>query len=241
MFAEEVRIVNRLEELRLRKGWNATEAAEKLGFPKTTYYNYEKGNRQLYPEQLIKIADFYGVSIDYLLGRDERTVVIRSPLDEKYETLDERGRKVVDAVIEVESGAKIVELPKRETKIIPLFVAAAGPGEPVPDEGFDDYEVDADSDANFAVKISGDSMEPYLHDGEVVLCKRKRPEIGELAVIMVNGFLVVKQYITDGLNIYLRSLNRNRKDLDVDIWSSGNDTVVGYGTVIFKKLLLVKQ
>ena len=91
------------------------------------------------------------------------------------------------------------------------------------------------------MKISGDSMEPYLHDGEVVLCKRKRPEIGDLAVIMVNGFLVVKQYITDGLNIYLRSMNRNRKDLDVDIWSSGNDTVVGYGTVILKKLPLVRQ
>lgn len=233
--------MNRLKELREKRGMNMREVAAALGYKYMTYVNYEKGDRQLYPDQLIKIADFYEVSIDYLLGRDDRTVVIRSPLDEKYEALDERGRKVVDAVIEVESGTKIVELPKRETKIIPLFVAAAGPGEPVPDEGFGDYEVDADSDANFAVKISGDSMEPYLHDGEVVLCKRKRPEIGELAVIMVNGFLVVKQYITDGLNIYLRSLNRNRKDLDVDIWSSGNDTVVGYGTVIFKKLPLVRQ
>lgn len=233
--------MNRLKELREKHGMNMREAAAALGYKYMTYVNYEKGDRQLYPDQLIKIADFYEVSIDYLLGRDDRTVVIRSPLDEKYEALDERGRRVVDAVIEVESGEKVVPLPKRETKIIPLFVAAAGPGEPVPDEGFGDYEVDADSDANFAVKISGDSMEPYLHDGEVVLCKRKRPEIGDLAVIMVNGFLVVKQYITDGLNIYLRSMNRNRKDLDVDIWSSGNDTVVGYGTVIFKKLPLVRQ
>lgn len=233
--------MNRLKELREKHGMNMREAAAALGYKYMTYVNYEKGDRQLYPDQLIKIADFYEVSIDYLLGRDDRTVVIRSPLDEKYEALDARGRRVVDAVIEVESGEKVVPLPKRETKIIPLFVAAAGPGEPVPDEGFGDYEVDADSDANFAVKISGDSMEPYLHDGEVVLCKRKRPEIGDLAVIMVNGFLVVKQYITDGLNIYLRSMNRNRKDLDVDIWSSGNDTVVGYGTVIFKKLPLVRQ
>lgn len=177
------------------------------------------------------------LGLDSLSGEEQK----EDPIIQKIKSLDARGRRVVDAVIEVESGEKVVPLPKRETKIIPLFVAAAGPGEPVADEGFDDYEVDADSDANFAVKISGDSMEPYLHDGEIVLCKRKRPEIGELAVIMVNGFLVVKQYITDGLNIYLRSLNRNRKDLDVDIWSSGNDTVVGYGTVIFKKLPLVKQ
>lgn len=233
--------MNRLKELREKHGMNMREAAAALGYKYMTYVNYEKGDRQLYPEQLIKIADFYEVSIDYLLGRDDRTVVIRSPLDEKYEALDERGRKVVDAVIEVESGEKVVPLPKRETKIIPLFVAAAGPGEPPSQDGFDDYEVDAESDAKFAVKISGDSMEPHLHDGDVVLCKRKRPEIGDLAVIMVNGLIYLKQYITDGYNIYLRSLNRERKDCDVDIWSSGNDTVVGYGTAIFPKLPLVKQ
>lgn len=177
------------------------------------------------------------LGLDSLSGETQK----EDSIIQKIKSLDARGRRVVDAVIEVESGEKVVPLPKRETKIIPLFVAAAGPGEPVPDEGFGDYEVDADSDANFAVKISGDSMEPYLHDGEVVLCKRKRPEIGDLAVIMVNGFLVVKQYITDGYNIYLRSLNRERKDCDVDIWSSGNDTVVGYGTAIFPKLPLVRQ
>lgn len=233
--------MNRLEELRLKRGWNATEAAEKLGFAKTTYFNYEKGNRQLYPEQLIKIADFYGVSIDYLLGRDDRTVVLRSPLDEKYESLDERGRKVVDAVIEVESGSKVVEIPKPQTKVIPLFAAAAGPGDQPSQDGFEDYEVPEDSKAKFAVKISGDSMEPHLHDGDIALCVRRRPEIGELCVIMVNGLIYVKQYITDGMNMYLRSLNRERKDCDVDVWASGNDTVTAYGTVIFKKLPLVKQ
>ena len=95
--------------------------------------------------------------------------------------------------------------------------------------------------AKYAVKVSGDSMEPHLHDGDIALCVRRRPEIGELCVIMVNGLIYVKQYITDGMNMYLRSLNRERKDCDVDVWASGNDTVTAYGTVIFKKLPLVKQ
>ena len=80
---------------------NMKEAAAALGYKYMTYVNYEKEERQMYPEQLIKIADFYGVSIDYLLGRDER--IMRTPLDEKYEALDERGRKVVDAVIDAQS------------------------------------------------------------------------------------------------------------------------------------------
>jgi SOS-response transcriptional repressor LexA len=177
------------------------------------------------------------LGLESLSGEEQK----EDPIIQKIKSLDARGRRVVDAVIEVESGEKVVPLPKRETKIIPLFAAAAGPGEPPSQDGFDDYEVDADSDAKFAVKISGDSMEPHLHDGDIVLCVRRRPEIGELCVIMVNGLIYVKQYITDGMNMYLRSLNRERKDCDVDVWASGNDTVTAYGTVIFKKLPLVKQ
>lgn len=32
---------------------------------------YELGKRQPNPETLVKLADFYGVSIDYILGRDD--------------------------------------------------------------------------------------------------------------------------------------------------------------------------
>lgn len=45
------------------------EAARLLGMPYTTYVNYEKGLREPMSEVLIQIADFYGVTIDYLIGR----------------------------------------------------------------------------------------------------------------------------------------------------------------------------
>lgn len=44
------------------------QVAEKLEIPYTTYVNYEKGLREPNSEMLIKIAKFYGVTIDYLLG-----------------------------------------------------------------------------------------------------------------------------------------------------------------------------
>lgn len=44
------------------------QVAEKLEIPYTTYVNYEKGLREPNSEMLIKIANFYGVTIDYLLG-----------------------------------------------------------------------------------------------------------------------------------------------------------------------------
>lgn len=45
------------------------QAADALELPYTTYVNYEKGAREPNSEVLIKIADFYNVSTDYLMGR----------------------------------------------------------------------------------------------------------------------------------------------------------------------------
>lgn len=49
------------------------EAAEVLDMPYTTYVNYEKGTREPNSEVLIKIANFYDVSIDYLIGHSHNT------------------------------------------------------------------------------------------------------------------------------------------------------------------------
>lgn len=231
-----------LRELRESRGMNMAQAAAALGMKYTTYVSYEKGERQPHSEQLITIAHYYGLTIDQILGRTARPSVQYAYILDKYAKLDDYGKQAVNAVLDIELkrcvDAEAEEAPK---KVIPLFVAAAGPGEPVR-EDFDEVEVAADSSAQFAVKISGDSMEPELHDGDVVLCRRRKPETGELAVIMVNGFLYVKQYIEAYAgNIYLRSLNRSRKDCDIDILRSGNDTVSGYGTVIYKRLPLVEE
>lgn len=237
--------MNAIRRLRKAKGLTQKELANLLGVTESAVNQYENGKRRPKYEILLRLGEVLECPVAEITGEKELEdlgfTALERVIIQKYRTLDEYGKRAVEAVLDVEAsrGAEIV--PVKETKIIPLFAAAAGAGEPVSQEGFDDYEVEADSKAQFAVKISGDSMEPEFHDGDIVLCRRKRPEIGEVAVIMVNGFLLVKQYITDGVNIYLRSLNRARKDLDVDLWATGNDTVIGYGTVMHKKLPLVRQ
>ena len=234
-----------LREIRKSKGMTMKQLGKLVGVTESAIGLWETGKREPNQEMLLKLGEALDCSVLDIMGADTVIRIHReSPMVQKYNALDKHGKTIVDFVLEVEykrctKAEEVAEKPR--TKIIPLFCAAAGPGEPPSQDGFEDYEVDEASPARFAVKISGDSMEPELHDGDIVLCRRKRPEIGEIAVMMVNGAIYVKQYITDGINIYLRSINRKRKDCDVDIWSSGNDTVVGYGTVIHKKIPLVMQ
>ena len=59
----------RLAQLREELGLTRKEVAEKLNIDQTTYGKYELSKRQPDYDTLQKIASFYNVSVDYLLGR----------------------------------------------------------------------------------------------------------------------------------------------------------------------------
>ncbi len=61
----------RVKELRKKMGLNQQALANLLGVDQRTYSRYERGEHDMSPETLIALADFYGVTIDYLLGRTD--------------------------------------------------------------------------------------------------------------------------------------------------------------------------
>lgn len=61
---------SRLRYLRQSKELNQTQLGEKLGVKKQSVSNWENGNIVPSIDMLIKIADYFHVSTDYLLGRD---------------------------------------------------------------------------------------------------------------------------------------------------------------------------
>ena len=64
---------SRIRDLREDRDLNQETLAEMLGVRQTTYSKYELGKINVPVEMLIKIADFYDVTLDYLVGRsDER-------------------------------------------------------------------------------------------------------------------------------------------------------------------------
>lgn len=59
----------KLKELRVKKGLVQADVARALNISVQSYCNYEKEQRQPSPEMLSALADFFNVSVDYLLER----------------------------------------------------------------------------------------------------------------------------------------------------------------------------
>lgn len=66
---------SRLNYVRKQRGFTAQQMADVLSVSIRTYRNYESGSTSPSLDTLIKIGDFFGVSIDYLLGRTENPLV----------------------------------------------------------------------------------------------------------------------------------------------------------------------
>lgn len=166
-----------------------------------------------------------------------------------YSELDQPGKNVVKVVIAEEGKRVVAERERRqvepaepkETRYIPLYYtpAAAGHTSPAEGEDYDYIEVGREVpwNADFAVKIDGDSMEPYIRDGAIAYVNREPLVNGDVGIWCVDGDMICKQYYKDDHgNVYLLSLNRDRKDADRFIPHKDTDTVVAYyGRVILPR------
>lgn len=68
-----------LKELRNKKGLSQADLAEKLGFSTGLIGMYESGKRKPSYEALEVLADFFNISIDYLMGKDDKSVYYLDP------------------------------------------------------------------------------------------------------------------------------------------------------------------
>lgn len=64
------RFSQRLKELRLKRGLTQQEIADLVHVNRVTYTNWEKGKREPSFENLVKLADLFEVSLDWLFGRE---------------------------------------------------------------------------------------------------------------------------------------------------------------------------
>ena len=166
-------------------------------------------------------------------------------LAKDFDTLDSHGQSAVRGLMDEELNrmADLDELAKfqepEEEKVIPLYLSpsAAGIASPIFGEEYEDYTIQngEPKGAVFAVKVQGNSMEPYFPDGSIVFCNKDSLRDGDIGVFIVDGAGVIKQYHKEGGIVYLFSLNRKRADADVILPPSSGRSLVCQGRVITKR------
>ena len=160
----------------LRKDNSLTQAelAKKLGVAPSTVGMYERGQREPDFETLEKIAVYFSVNMNTLLGKDN--------------VFDKAGGYI--------SGVKIPVLGKVAAGI-PITAV-----ENILDYEEISTEMAASGDY-VALKIQGSSMEPRMYEGDVVIVRvQSTVEHGEVAVVMVDGSeATVKkvQFLSNGI------------------------------------------
>lgn len=78
-------LTERLVELRNKHNLSQEEVADILNVGRTTYGMYERCDREMDYETLVKLADFYKVSLDYLFGRTQLPIHPESYTNDEIE------------------------------------------------------------------------------------------------------------------------------------------------------------
>ena len=104
-----------------------------------------------------------------------------------------------------------------------LYPVSAGPGNFLDEENYEDIPVgpEVSASADFAVRVSGDSMEPLLHKNQIIFVHRQDSlENGDLGIFFLNGEAFVKKFQADADGIRLVSLNKKYAPIPVSEDSS---------------------
>ena len=136
----------------------------------------------------------------------------------KYRTLDEYGKELVPAVIDIEYKRCTYKPEPNRDEIIEISINYAPVSAGLGDE-LEDYEhwekvsvplTPESRNADFILRVDGDSMEPKFSNGDYLLV-RKQPavDIGQIGIFDVDGKGYVKKYGGDKLI----SLNPKYKDI----------------------------
>ena len=91
----------RLRELRINKGLTQLKMALFLNITPTQYQRYENGKSFPRVEDLCRIADFFGVTIDYLLDHEPCPTVLPPQISEFQKLFDKLSSNEQNAVIQL--------------------------------------------------------------------------------------------------------------------------------------------
>lgn len=137
------------------------DVSRATGIPPSTFSDWKKGKSSPKTDKLQKIADYFNVSLDYLASGEPTSV----SSDYKKHSIGAARR--IPVLGRVAAGIPIDAI----TDIVDW--------EEIPEDMTGEY---------FALQIKGDSMEPKISDGDVVIVRQQDDaESGDTVIVTVNG------------------------------------------------------
>ena len=243
---------DKLDLLMERRGITRGKLAEETGIPYNTIVGfYTKGYRNMKLSNLKRLCEYFGLPLDVLADDDAPLQAVRElpRSTNRYDRLPDSCKKIVDGVIDGLLGLPLQEEATAETPepapvtYIREFLTPAAAGYANPALG-EDYALiprgaDVPADADFACRIAGDSMEPYIPDGSMVYVRRDSPlSEFDVGVFFVDGDVYCKQWCTDyNGTLHLLSANPARQDANISLPRLSGRSCVCFGKVILPRRL----
>ena len=165
--------MEQLKILRKQKGLYQKDVATFLGVDRTTYVKYENGVSEPDNDTLVKLAELFNVSVDYLLGRETNDIY-----------------------------TAIGAMPVKKIKLPVLGNVACGEPI-YANEDLEGYVyTDEDIGADFCLRAQGDSMvNARIFDGDTLFVKKQdMVDDGEIAVVLIEDEATVKRVYYDREN-----------------------------------------
>lgn len=201
----------RLREVLKEKGINQTELSKITGISKSVISEWLSDKYEPKQDKVYIVAEKLSVSPSWLFGVSSEKVVKSDVMSIYNQLTPPRQTKVY----------KFAEhqLKEQNNKVVPLVGAtAANPTALEYADQINDVSINIDvpNNADCALVVRGDSMEPDYMDGSIVFYKRQNSvENGELAIVEIDGDGVTFKKILfdyDNQQVILRSLNTDYPD-----------------------------
>lgn len=194
----------RLVEARESLGFNQSDFADKIVLAPQSLARYEKNKVKPSVDFLTKLTDMFNINSNWLLtGRGSILIDQLNHLPVAQEKHPEDNNHTVslnyypDIVAAAGYGAinesnVRPQIMKFDRRFLEEFLNV---------RRFDKLDV---------IKVIGDSMEPYIHDGEIVLVERHHEaRNGETVIANVNGHIYVKRFHTDPFGKWVKLISEN--------------------------------
>lgn len=225
-----------IKDARKKKKLTQEQLSKLTGYSQNTISNHENGNRSLdedniktyataldlTPDDLFEALDIKNSLENKMMSIDKKQTKIDNLLDLYSQLEESRQTKVynfAEQQLEEQNRGNVVHFPKKEKlPTIKNSASAANPTELVyGDTVVEEEEFErVPNNADFAVPIIGDSMEPVIRNGQFVFVK-EQPDVedGEIAIVEIDGNGVTcKEVYKDyeSQTIILRSINELYED-----------------------------